>query len=82
MLGLWGSKPLVLQVPPEREEIYNQLKEMFYAARRIADDERKKTNTRIKAMRLAAYIAQVILGYMKEAEIDEIKRQLDELEKE
>jgi hypothetical protein len=73
-------KPLLIDVPPEREDMYRQLKELFDEARQFASDPACGEMVRIKAIQTAAYIAQIILGYLgKMGEFDEIRKQVAEL---
>ncbi|MBS7642781.1 hypothetical protein KEJ40_06465 [Candidatus Bathyarchaeota archaeon] len=75
-------KPLMIKIPSEREEIYRRLKTGFEKAERIANDNRVRVKIRLEALRLAAYIAQVMLGALKDTEIEEIEREIEKLEEE
>lgn len=75
-------KPLKIEVPSEREEVYRRLKEGLDKAERIANDKRIRVRIRLEALRLAAYIAQIMLGALKDAEVEEIEREIEKLEEE
>jgi hypothetical protein len=56
------------------------LKDALKRAERIANDERVKVKTRLEAFRLVGYIASIIAGILKDFQLDEIERELTELE--
>jgi tRNA(Ile)-lysidine synthase TilS/MesJ len=78
-------KPLLLKVPKEREELYAKLKGLLRAAKRIADNTSlKKAEIRLRAMQTCAYIAQVMLGAIRDFSDDklvELEKEVEELKK-
>jgi uncharacterized membrane protein len=71
-----------IDVTPETEELYKTLKTAFKKAQKIANDRRVKIKTRLEAMRLCGYIASILAGILKDYRLDEIHRELIELEEE
>jgi hypothetical protein len=55
---------------------------MFERAKQIANDEAVGLKLRLEAIRLVGYIGQVIAGVLKDVRMDEIQKQLLELEEE
>ncbi|MCD6443652.1 hypothetical protein J7L70_01455 [Candidatus Bathyarchaeota archaeon] len=75
-------RPLTLVIPEEREALYKRLKDALDRVEDIANDERVKPKLRLEALRLIGYLGQVMLGALKEAQLDEIDRRLRKLEEE
>jgi hypothetical protein len=73
---------LPIDVPKEREEIYNRLKRALEMAEAIANNRKLKGKTRLEALRLIGYIGQVMLGAVKDAQIEDVEKRIEELEKE
>jgi broad specificity phosphatase PhoE len=73
---------LPIDVPKEREEIYSRLKRALETAEAIANNRKLKGKTRIEALRLVGYICQIMLGAVKDVQVEDIERKLEELEKE
>ena len=69
-----------IEIDREREELYLKLKDALKRAEKIANDGRVKTKTRLEAFRLVGYIASILAGVLKDFQMDEIERELFELE--
>jgi uncharacterized membrane protein len=69
-----------IDVTPETEELYKTLRSALKRAERIANDRRVKLKTRLEAFRLVGYIASILAGILKDYRLEEIQRELFELE--
>jgi uncharacterized membrane protein len=69
-----------IDVTPETEELYKTLRSALKRAERIANDRRVKLKTRLEAFRLVGYIASILAGILKDYQLEEIQRELFELE--
>jgi hypothetical protein len=58
------------------------LKDIFERVKQIANDETVELKFRLEAIRLVGYLGQVIGGILKDVRMDEIQKQLLELEEE
>jgi hypothetical protein len=74
--------PLTIPITEEQEKLYGDLREMFERAKQIANDETVELKFRLEAIRLVGYIGQVIGGILKDVRMDEIQKQLLEIEEE
>ena len=75
-------KPLTICIPDERLAIYERIKTALSRAEAIANDRRIDIKYRLEALRLIAYIGQVMAGVLKDAQLDEIDSRLRKLEEE
>jgi len=75
-------KPLTICIPDERLAIYERIKTALGRAEAIANDRRIDIKYRLEALRLIAYIGQVMAGVLKDAQLDEIDSRLRKLEEE
>jgi hypothetical protein len=71
-----------IEIDKEREKLYLELKDALKKAEKIANDGRVKMKTRLEAFRLIGYIASILAGVLKDVQMDEIQRELFELEEE
>jgi hypothetical protein len=71
-----------IEIEPERERLFHELKDALKRAEKIANDGRVKMKTRLEAFRLVGYIASILAGMLKDFQMDEIQRKLMELEEE
>jgi hypothetical protein len=71
-----------IEVEREREKLYFELKDALKKAEKIANDGRVKMKTRLDALRLVGYIAGILSGIIKDFQLDEIEREIMELEEE
>jgi hypothetical protein len=71
-----------IEIEPERERLYHELKDALKRAEKIANDGRVKMTTRLEAFRLVGYIASILAGMLKDFQMDEIQRELFKLEEE
>ncbi|MBS7613161.1 hypothetical protein KEJ48_02800 [Candidatus Bathyarchaeota archaeon] len=69
-------------VEKEQEEIYNRVKDALGKAEKIANDETLDEKYRLEALRIIGFLGQVFTGVLKVVKLDEIQKQLLELEKE
>jgi hypothetical protein len=69
-----------IEVTSETEELYKTLRSALKHAERIANDKRVKIKTRLEAFRLVGYIASILAGILKDYRLEEIQRELFELE--
>lgn len=69
-----------ITVDREREKLYKMLKDVLKTAENIANDRRVKPKTRLQAFRLVGYIASILAGVLKDFQLDEIQREIMELE--
>jgi len=69
-----------IEVTSETEELYKTLRSALKRAERIANDKRVKLKTRLDAFRLVGYIASILAGILKDYRLEEIQRELMELE--
>ena len=72
--------PFVIQVPEERESLYERLKKAVEEAEAIiADPAAEGSKTRIKALNVLAHLISVAKGLLKDAQLDELELTLREL---
>ena len=71
-----------IEIEPERERLYHELKDALKRAEKIANDGRVKMKSRLEAFRLVGYIASILAGMLKDFQMDEIHRELFKLEEE
>lgn len=69
-----------IEITKETEELYTTLKSTLKRAEKIANDGRVKLKTRLDAFRLVGYIASILASILKDYRLDEIQRELLELE--
>jgi hypothetical protein len=69
-----------LQVPAEREELYDRIKKLLKKAEDLANTH-KNVRMRLRAMEVAVRLSQFLEGVLKDVQLDEIEDQLEELEK-
>ena len=62
--------------------IYKRIEEALRKAEAIANDKRVNLRLRLEAIRLIAYIGQVLTGVLKDAQLDDIDSRLRKLEEE
>jgi hypothetical protein len=74
--------PLTICIPDERLAIYERIKAALRRAESIANDRRIDIKYRLEALRLIAYVGQVMAGVLKDAQLDEIDSRLRKLEEE
>jgi len=71
-------RPLILNVPDEREEVYNRVKGMLSKAEALAGH--KNVKIRLRAIEVVARLGMVLTGILKDVQLDEIERALDGIE--
>ncbi len=70
--------PLILNVPEEREEIYSHVRMMLTRAEVLAEHDNVKV--RLRAIEVVAKLGQVLTGILKDVQLDEIDKMLQEVE--
>ena len=73
-------QPFIIQISEEREDLYTRLKKAVEEAEVIiADPAAEGSKTRIKALNVLAHLVAVAKGVLKDAQLDELERTLQEL---
>ena len=72
-------KPLMFEVPDERERLYKKIKALLERAEEIANTH-QNIKYRLKAMEVAARLAQFLAGVLKDVQLDQIEDELRKLE--
>ncbi|MEM0050713.1 MAG: hypothetical protein QW424_05310 [Candidatus Bathyarchaeia archaeon] len=73
-------RPLIIHVPEERREIYERIKRLLDRCEWIinsTDDEK----IQLRAMECAVKIAGLLKDVLKDVQLDELEKTLDELER-
>jgi hypothetical protein len=70
----------VIEVPEERMELYDRLKNMLGRAEALVNTH-ENVRIRIKAMEVAVKIASVMAGVLKDVQLDAIEKELEQLER-
>jgi len=65
-------RSLRFEVAPEREHLYGRIKGLLEKAEEIANSH-ESVKVRLKAMEVAAGLAQFLAGVLKDAHLDEIE---------
>lgn len=71
-------RPLILNVPEEREDVYNRVKTMLSKAEALAEHENVKI--RLRAIEVVARLGMGLTGILKDVQLDEIEEALNEVE--
>jgi hypothetical protein len=71
----------LLNVPIEREETFKVLKRTVRRLEQIANDTRIPLQHRLRAYQILGYVCQVLAGIVKDFEMDQIRHEVEVLEK-
>jgi hypothetical protein len=74
-------KPLIFEVPSEREHLYKRIKALLERAEQIANTH-ENVKYRLKAMEVATRIAQFLAGVLKDVQLDKLEQEISKLESE
>jgi len=73
-------QPLVIAVPREREYIYERLKHHFEKINKMLADPQRDEASRCELYRILAIIARVMLGAVKDVQLDDLIKMLEAVE--
>lgn len=72
--------PLYIKIPEERMEVYAKLKGLLARAESIANNH-ENIRIRLRAMEVAVKIAQFLAGVLKDAQLEQLEAEVEELER-
>ena len=72
-------KPLIIDVTPEREDIYTRAKKAFQEAEALMNDASLHVRYRLRAMEIVGKLARVLAGFLEDVQLDTIEADLEEL---
>jgi len=73
-------QPLVIAVPKEREYVYEKLKHHFEKINKMLADPQRDESSRCELYRILAIVARVMLGAVKDVQLDELIKMLEAAE--
>lgn len=71
--------PFTIEVTPEREGLYERLKEAVEEVEAILDDPKLHVKHRLRALNVLSSIIKTSSGLLKDVQLDEIEAELREL---
>ena len=72
-------KPFVIDVTPEREDIYTRAKKAFQEAEALMNDVGLHVRYRLRAMEIVGKLARVLAGFLQDVQLDKIEEDLEQL---
>jgi hypothetical protein len=75
-------KPFIIDVTPEREDIYTRAKKAFQEAETLMNDADLHVRYRLRAMEILGKLARVLAGFLEDVQLDAIEADLEELKRE
>ncbi len=72
-------KPFIIEVTPERETEYANLKKAREEAQKLVNDPDLHVKYRLRALEVLTKIIRDMTGILKDVQLDEVERDLEEL---